>query len=197
MKKPPRKPARKRPARPTQIDDELAELATVLDERRLEAGSVGWFELPWYDSSNACDLALETFERRWPRAHGWGAGISEAHNLVVTRPMSAQGYHEATDFLCSTIRGELGEGTTLLRAALRCYQLAITHNHGIAPNEILRPIDDFDEDLVERWRCKDAIGVFPQLNNDADDRRRRAFSIAWKRGLFHAAYAIGPTRRAT
>lgn len=194
MKRPPRKPPRRKPARPQPIDDELAELAQILDERRLEAGADGWFELPWRDGRNALGLALEQHQRRMevPRADaGIEAAVILAEKLILADVRNADTYHAATERLAEI---PYTLNTAALRAALRCFQHVIMRSSGELYNGILRNALSFDEDLVLRWRCRDAIGVLPQLENDTDDRRRRAFVIAWKRGLFHAAYAIAPAK---
>jgi len=89
----------------------------------------------------------------------------------------------------------------LTMAALRCLQVTISNSSGggEAYNVILmRALTELPVNLVEahvlEWRCYDAIGTTAFLQGDLYDRRRRAFKIAWERGLFLAAYAIMPTR---
>jgi len=53
-----RKPAKKVHPKQPKIDDDLAELASVLDEYRLDRNSDGWFTVPWRDGWNAVGLAL-------------------------------------------------------------------------------------------------------------------------------------------
>lgn len=196
-KKPPRKPPRRKPPRQHLIDDDLVALAQILDERRVDSNPDGWFSILWRDGWNAVSLALDAYTAAAAIA-AWSANVppeyTAAETLIMSRKQDGQAYHEATDLLGSIPHRM--QGTAALRAALRCYQLMITRAHGEHFNEILRAhaTDDFTADLVMLWRCRDAIGVFPQLQNDASDRRRRAFTIAWSRGLYHAAYAIGPAK---
>ena len=192
-KKPPRKPPRRLPQRQPLVDSDLIELAQVLDERREAQNAEGWFLIPWRNGWNAVDLALGVWSHA-VRGHDPEPTHLAARDLIAARALSASAYHEASDLL-GTIPHRL-YGTAALRAALRCYQCVITRTHGEHYNDILRSsvTDDFKDTIVMRWRCHDAIGVFPQLQNDANDRKRRAFTIAWSRGLYHAAYAIGPVK---
>jgi hypothetical protein len=49
------------------------------------------------------------------------------------------------------------------------------------------------EDQVLYWRCRDAIGHVG-LPHEIE-KARRLFAIAWRRGMVHAAYAIGDVFR--
>lgn len=87
----------------------------------------------------------------------------------------------------------------MTRAALRCLQALVAKSDGggevynailIGPFSTVLPEDVHN--LVLEYRCRDSIGTTAELQNDANDRQRRAFSIAWKRGLYHAAYSLPP-----
>lgn len=91
------------------------------------------------------------------------------------------------------------DAARLLAAGLRCVQLKLANSHGggAVYNEILIPTflslePGKVEDLVLEARCRDAIGTTHQLQGDKDDRKRQAFTTAWKRGLYLAAYSIRP-----
>jgi hypothetical protein len=53
-----------------------------------------------------------------------------------------------------------------------------------------RLLPELVEHLVLEHRCQDSIGVSAVLKGDTNDRLRRAFTTAWKRGLYQAAYAL-------
>jgi hypothetical protein len=87
----------------------------------------------------------------------------------------------------------------LLAASARCAMLHIANSHGggIAYNELLIPLfleiePALVADLVLEHRCNDSIGTTHHLNRDRNDRQRAAFTIAWRRGLYLAAYSITP-----
>mgnify|MGYP000863855636 CR=1 FL=1 len=181
-KDPSRKPARRAPHKP-KIDDELIELARVLDEQRLDKNAAGWFSVPWRDGWNAVQLAFEI--GAGPADSEWTASMSR---WINERTRSAQAYFEAGDFL-ERLRG--GVLDPFARAALRCYQLLVAQSDagGEGYNRILFPL--FDAHPPERfdlavlhWRARDALGGF------VDERRRAAFNTAWRRGLYRAAYAV-------
>ena len=187
IKRPPRRP------QAADHDHELAELASVLSEYTLDQNAEGWFKQPWNDGWNAVDLIVAVDDRGdgYPSATGnWLRGVCDK------REMLPRYYEEASDLLI-TLSG-LGRGR-ILRAGLRCLQVLIANSHGgggvynsvlVGPFSELAPEDV--EDLVLEYRCRDSIGTTAQLQSDSNDRARRAFSIAWKRGLFKAAYAIKP-----
>jgi hypothetical protein len=90
-----------------------------------------------------------------------------------------------------------------LRAGLRCAQLMVANSStgdGSIFNAILQPAFEASDletnvlaPIVETNRCRDALGVpGPSLTNDTNDYLRRAFSIAWRRRLYAAAYSLPP-----
>lgn len=185
-----RKPPKRPSPRPRPVDDELVELARVLDERRLDNTAEGWFEPPWRDGWNAVGLATTL------------ATGGEVHKHLVewcrARCTEPEAYWRASEFL---------ESRQLLeteRAALRCFQVLASNSDGggTVYNHILRLSFQRNghelsyetllkiEEIVAMWRCQDAIGTQLQLQGDAHDRVRRAFKIAWSRGLYRAAYAL-------
>lgn len=182
-RKDPSRKAPKRAPRTPKIDDDLVELARLLDEQRVDKNAAGWFSVPWRDGWNAMRLAFELSK---------GLEVQEWHTTMATwindRVLSAQAYWEAGDFLENLHGGGLNP---FARAALRCYQLLVSSSDagGQGYNRILFPVFDAHppekfESAVSYWRQRDALGAFH------DERRRRAFNIAWERGLYKAAYAI-------
>jgi hypothetical protein len=204
----------KRLAHPKQpkieFNDELRELAIALDEHRLDNNVKGWFTVPWRSGWNAIKLALWAFDCNHdlqfasPREQAIYNWLKE---LVKFDPFTmvthgGKVYFEAGDL----IQGIDATGVTsreevspLLYAALRCVQVYTAHSDGGGEvfNVILKMAferagvpDHLFEDVVLEARCLDAIGTTSAMCGDTNDRWRRAFSIAWKRGLFQAAYAL-------
>ena len=179
-----------RRARAADHDDELAELASVIAEYSLDNNAGGWFRPAWRDGWNAvglalaaCDLAAFDAEAMFLR------GV--CHQRVATNEI----YETASDLWATT-------HDKMARAALRCLQVLIAKSDGGGEvyNAILTkpfseelPEDVFD--LVLEYRCHDSIGTTAVLQGDLNDRQRRAFSIAWKRGLYLAAYSLPPAIR--
>ena len=173
------------------IDDDLAELASVLDETRLDNNAKGWFSIPWRDGWNAVELA---FAEARHQANCDDAEISKRLDVVsawvLGRQRTAEIYWKISEFL--------SDGTPKKRrafyACLRCMQVLIADSHGGGQvyNDILRSIFDDEpitqrlEVLVMEHRSVDALGA------SSDQRARQAFRIAWGRQLYLAAYAIRP-----
>lgn len=196
-----------------ELNDELRELAAALDEHRLDTNVKGWFTVPWRNGWNAIKLALWAFdihldEFSSPRElaiHTWLKLLTKQHPFDIATH-GGKTYFEAGDL----IQGIDPHGTTsieevspLLYAALRCAQVYTSHSGGGGEvfNVILKmAFEMFDvpdhlfEDVVLEARCLDAIGTTSKMCADTNDRWRRAFSIAWKRGLFQAAYALPPVK---
>lgn len=184
-------PSRKRPRRPppkeAPIDDELHELAAVIAEHQLDNNANGWFLIPWRSGWNAVELANRA------ACHDRGdCELLWLDDVCRNRTTSEDTYWTAQDLLATTTTPN-----RTLRAALRCLQvmLAKSDGGGEVYNAILLGVfSAFDpvnvEDLVLEYRCRDSIGVSSRLAGDANDRLRRAFSIAWKRGLYAAAYSL-------
>lgn len=214
-----RKP--KRIAHPKQkapdVDDDLKELAKVLDERRLEHNREGWFSLPWNSGYYAglCGLLAfrvnhDDFEsQREEHIHDWLQGLYESSQPTDFVTKGGVTYFEAGDLLQGIDMS--GAASTesvspLLYAALRCIQVFTSHSSGggevynillkLAFERCQVPDHLFEECVLEA-RCLDAIGTTSSLKGDAYDRSRRAFLIAWKRGLFHAAYSLPPVVKTT
>jgi len=191
-----RKPVKRRPSRPRPIDAELAELALVLDENRLETDVEGWLTLPWRDGWCTAKLAYDM----WGDARGARSPIARRLCTIIgMRSMTPGTYAEAEDLRARTLAARaLGDETmSLLSACARCIQMLIAGSHGGGHvyNDVLRQaisdasITDVAIPFIEA-RCWDAIGTHVGLANDHNDVLRRAFKIAWERGLYHAAYSI-------
>jgi len=194
MKKSRRKPAKKVHPKQPKIDDDLAELASVLDEYRLDLNSDGWFTVPWRDGWNAVGFAISLSD---PQDDADREALTFINTTFHDRRSDAYVYWQASEFLQS-----LGRDINMVTsAALRCLQVTTSNSSGGGAvfNAILSraltelPVNYIIEHVLE-WRCRDAIGTTSFLQGDLHDRRRRAFKIAWERGLFLAAYAIRPTR---
>lgn len=199
---PTRKAPRRKPAR--ELDDELVDLALALDAQRLDKNAVGWFSVPWRFGWNA--LALAHHVAKQLDTSPVLAFVSGSRSI---RRVDAEVYHQLSEFLerggyyfdSPTAPEPMHEIT---RACLRCYQVIIARSDagGEAYNTLLRPafeklLPETIEPIVLFWRRQDALG-------DADDAGRgelfslgaaslariETFNIAWKRGLYRAAYAV-------
>jgi len=197
--KDPSRKAPRRARRPTPIDDDLAELAGVLSEYALDNTAYGWFRPPWRDGRHAIDLACSVMTVLPPDADAYLESI--AHWLTSEQNgNSSLAYERAGRLYNGLIQPKINtDPVRFLAAALRCFQLKIANSHGggVTYNEILiaafLPIEPaLVERLVLEYRCRDAIGTTSHLQGDKYDRERSAFSIAWKRGLYFAAYSIRP-----
>lgn len=189
-----RKPPKRKPARP-RLDDDLLELAGVLDDYALDNNAYGWFRIPWRDGWNAVKLAL----RADSNPGEIGLWIEEQ---LQARTRSALVYWGAAEHATTA----LARTAPFLAASLRCIQICVAKSDGGGEiyNDILkRPFLDSSETasedhlrllqaLVLEHRCRDSIGTTAVLQNDRNDRQRRAFKIAWSRGLYLAAYALPP-----
>ncbi len=208
-----RDPSRKKPKRGPrsggiELDDDFVELAVTIAEHKQDNNARGWFSIPWRDGWNAIDLLHEEWldvfmknSQNLPPNHLAAAGLlnrmakKEEYDRAAELLRSHEGFHldDQRDSL-EWIPG----ATQMMRAALRCLMLKISWSDGggWAYNEFLRQAYQHagTPELVRKWRCIDAIGVGPALQNDANDRARRAFITAWDRGLYHAAYSIKPVR---
>jgi hypothetical protein len=183
----PKQQRRKPPKRPTprpKIDDDLAELATMLAEHRLDNNAAGWFTMPWRDGWNAAKLAYECH-----LADG-GDVDTFVHGWVMQRAPTAAMYWTCAELMQSG-------GSPLFMAALRCIQvkIATSDGGGHVYNYILQPIferytqlDKFEQ-LVADSRFVDSVGGLNSFS-PRTERLRRAFYIAWRRGLYAAAYAL-------
>ena len=198
MAKVQRRKPKKRPAGKPKIDDELAELATVLDEQGLDIDSVAaWFSIPWRDGWNAAWLARRAWtELAAPKAycralyieiiiHERGRGHAVDYDLYEGIDDWCQGLPKSADF-------------DLLRGAGRCVQVIIARSDGGGHtfNEILRP--KF-EALMEPGRVADIVCQARRWDVVGDGgvvptRLMSAFNIAWGRGLYRAAYALQPVK---
>ena len=174
-RKGPRRPRRRERA---SDDYELVELTTIIVEHTLDQNAAGWFLLPWRDGWNAVELAF--------RASGESDGWLE--DVIQHRRANSEIYW---------ISQEKQPASPMLRLALRCLQVLVANSSGGGEvyNAIL--VTAFEAawpetvaPLVLEYRCRDSIGVSAHIAGDENDRLRRAFSTAWKRGLYHAAYAL-------
>lgn len=202
-RKPPRRPRPKStPPSHAVLDAELRELAMLLDEHR-QTDALG-VKVPWRDGRNAIGLAMATTEHTL-LAQGASTGlralITRAREVrrvaCSTDSPTAMGwvYAEADTLLeaTTTMSTREDDGYRALRATLRCMQLLASQSSGggFGYNVVLTHIVPLmvPRDILS-CRCQDAIGTFPTLRNDKYDSRRRAFTLAWNRGLHHLAYSI-------
>lgn len=209
-----RRPKRIDHPKQPKLDDELRELAVVLDERRLEHNREGWFSIPWRSGFYAGLCAFlayrvnfDEFEsQREEHIHDWLHGLFENSKPEDFATKGGVTYFEAGDLVTGIDMS--GAASTesvspLLYAALRCIQVFTSHSSGGGEvyNILLKLAfercqvpDHLFEDCVIQARAFDAIGTGTKRQEDAGDRTRRAFEIAWKRGLFHAAYSLPPVK---
>jgi len=200
MKRPPRRP------QAADRDGELDELASVLAEYSLDNNAGGWFRPTWRDGWNAIELALAAAKAKRIADHEVKSGTELSTIVWLTdvcerRVGSSEIYWMIQDTSLGTNDTQIG---VLLRAALRCLQILIAKSDGggevynailVRPFAAMFPEEVYD--LVLEYRCRDSIGVSAQLAGDLNDRQRRAFAIAWKRGLYLAAYSLPPAVKDT
>lgn len=201
MVKDPSRKSRKRTIKQPDVDLDLAELARVLAEHSLEQNAAGWFELPWRSGWNVVRLLRElegtpaALPVGWPKNNAVRAAVVFLDDCLAKGGERLNGaYWEVDDHKVAT-RGY----SRTLSCALRCVQLIIAKSAGdgqLYNDLLLYACENKSPDEIAPYvldaRCRDAIGVGVTLNNDKLDRQRRAFKIAWERGLYHAAYAIKP-----
>jgi hypothetical protein len=209
--KDPTRKAKRKPRKAPRIDDDLVQLAEVLAEYSLDNTAYGWFRLPWRNGRHAVALARQAASEVSGEISG--KALFEIHEFLdefVYLTDSAwiidgtwasyknEMYERAGQLYRGLIQPKIDtDPARLLSAALRCSQLYIANSHGGGSgyNEILIPAFlPIEPALVEKHvlehRCRDAIGASSQLYGDAKDRERRAFTTAWQRGLYFAAYSI-------
>lgn len=196
------KPKRK-PKKKPKLDDELIELASVIAEVQLENNARGWFEMPWRSGWNAARLvvALWHLERielanAGRRAQSTPSGFDDLADVLASEDIDAitASYEDLED-----LRVQLtASGDRTLAQAPRFLQMMIAGTSGRGANYNAMLIRLFERssvatptlaDIVRVHRCRDAIGVAHNLDTN-DARRKRAFEIAWDRGLYRAAYAL-------
>lgn len=204
-----RDPSRKGPQRTRtdelrgEIDDDLVELAAVIAEHKLENNARNWFVLPWRSGWNPIRLLLDLdrfFHKPMSQTLEQEAIRKEACDKLNAWLVSGETTREV--YWAADELRMLGPSRPLA-SALRCLTVLISKSDGGGHvyNDILKLIFDREialvghSNIVMEARCHDAIGVGPQLENDRFDRQRRAFKIAWERGLYSAAYAISPIKR--
>ena len=200
MAKDPNRKGKLRP-QPRILDDpDLIQLASVLAEYQLDNNAYGWFRPPWRDGEWAIGLAKAAATVRGV-FDGFGSGTEhDVEELIDSAPRDALTYERAGELYRDLVQPKINTDTArLFAAALRCLQLKIANSHGggAVYNEVLIPAflpikASLVEGLVLDFRCNDAIGTSRQLRNDRNDRQRSAFTTAWKRGLYLAAYSIQP-----
>lgn len=178
--------------KPCRIDEELADLAEVLDEYRLDNNAQGWFQIPWRDGWAAVELPWQAW--RCLKIVDQNQQTADfIQKIIDLKKPDAETYWQVNEHIERV-------DSKLLYASLRCIQVVISNSSGGGNVyndilrrgfELLRPAS-WIEDLVLEYRCRDAIGVTSNMCGDVFDRQRRAFAIAWRRGLYHAAYSIPP-----
>jgi hypothetical protein len=199
-RKPPRRPPPSAFQEAAQVDAELLDLARVLDEHRLDTNAAGWLKLPWKNGWNAISLAWEIVlsgndSWRW-RTDGRDLSAREMITRLAGEPAShltRRTYYAIDDRLANL---EWSRSAPAMRAVLRCTQLLLSNSHGggAVYNDVLATISgSFSEAqmLVHRFNdVADLIGNEPITHEI--EKLRNVFNIAWRRGLYHAAYALKP-----
>lgn len=193
-RKPKRRPQR---AQTPTLDPELAALASMLAEHEFDEGVKGWLVPPWRDGWNAVSFAKEVHERVEGTKLNWAT--TRLHEIIHDRESTPDLYWFAQDAIT-----QYHHVYPILAAAYRCFQVRISHNSagdGSIYNMILthasvdhsRVIEFVSAQMLEA-RCRDAIGTTAIMQNDGHDSLRQAFTIAWKRRLYSAAYALKPAK---
>jgi hypothetical protein len=189
-----RKPRRPHKPTPAYVDKELAELTMVLAECKLDNEAENWLKLPWRDGWNAVKMAYVVSGFTEPVD-----GCAWLHSVCRTRATGQDVYWAAQDRLSST-----ETPNKMMRAAYRCLQVLLANSDGggeVYNGILMEPFlslstlrlganIDLIAEVVREHRCLDSIGVTPTMKGDANDRLRRAFMIAWERGLYQAAYSL-------
>lgn len=202
----PRKAKKRSPVKQSVVDDDLNTLAEVLDEYRLSNSVENWFSIPWRDGWRAIELAFVL---------GQGCGLTEVERFlretIRRRSSQTEVYYESAELIqhCST---SFRSPSRYMYAALRCLQVLCSNSSGGGEvyNIILRrAIDTHDEHeagmtldqveaVVTKYRCFDALGLDDSsIKSSLFAKSIKAFEIAWKRGLYNAAYAIRPAKHIT
>jgi hypothetical protein len=167
----------------------------LLDEHRLDRNADGWLTLPWRNGWCASELAFMVAHRITNHAT---PGLEPSPFNLLRKIIRARAAHREVYYVLDeallTIRWT--DATPAMRASMRCVQVLVANSDGGGHvyNAILGPIaaSITEEDIIT-WRCADAIGVHPSEPATPEiERRRRLFATAWRRGLFHLAYAIQP-----
>lgn len=191
---PPRKPKRvtRRPRAATL--DVFALLAEDVEPHAPE----GWFKLPWRDGRQAVGLVTDLIQRA---ASGlYGTPLAIAGDVTRLHPDDPDLY-----WRCEELRDDVDRAgfstsfASLLLMRLRMLQLLASNSHGgghgyntvllrdwhrLAPEHV-----DCARQFVWVRRQLDALGVDGSLAN-VSPRRQQAFAVAWRDGLFRAAYAL-------
>lgn len=205
-RKDPARKRRRKPKRTQEIDYDLAELASVIAEYQLDNNAYGWFRPPWRDGVWATMLAYRcaglVLGPKDPVTHvlPTARSIIKEVECFGTVTENVTTYEQAGLVYRSIMQpGMNTDAARLVAAAMRCLQLKIANSHGGGNvyNEVLIPAFVAVEpklvaEEVLECRCLDAIGTSHHLNGDAHDRQRAAFTIAWRRGLYLAAYSLPP-----
>jgi hypothetical protein len=192
-RKPPKR-ARPKTTPPPKIDADLAELALALDESK-HTTATHWQQVPWRKGCYAVSLALTAAGRLNEKLRADEDTRLIALADLVGRPPYLPGSYESGEMILEMLTEHPAPPVIniAMRATVRCWQLLVSHSDsgGHGYNAVLtRLAEHLLPSEVLYWRCRDAIGVFPALLNNADDKLRRAFTIAWGRGLYRAAYSL-------
>jgi hypothetical protein len=177
---------------------DLAELWDVLAESPEHSS----WHVPWRDGRNAAGLCLQIIRAREPADHVTVdlAGMDLARRCLSDEVVyTAELYWQLNEVISELTPARQSLSDYYLVAALRCIQLMICNSHGggVAYNGLLDALNSTpDRDrLVRAARCKDALGIEPEFDqNTYWDRLRRAFYAAWDRKLYTVAYAVGRKR---
>jgi hypothetical protein len=207
-----RKPPKRKPGRP-KIDDDLAMLVSVLDSSAKAPWTENLFSIPWRDGWNAATLALDCYQRvreHASPAFGHTDEVERFIDILRRRDDSMLAYetiemdrHQLWRLALLCAIDMDAKSLPFIIAGQRCIELKIANSHGggTVYNDVwLRTFERLGEtaerfqDDIRYARCVDVTGLEPTLRNDKNDRLRRAFTIAWDRGLYQMAYALPRAR---
>lgn len=192
MAKQQRRKPKRRPIVDEKVDEkaELAELVELLFEHKLDGNAANWLTLPWRSGWNAIGLALDVAGR----SVTWGKQTNWLNLLLEGMPVEPAAYLIADEYLLEVCRN--GYHEQAIRVALRCLQMMIARSDGAGHNynhALQSVVGAISSEQMIKWRAFDALNYDHRTPiTPAVERGRRAFTIAWRRGLFHAAYALPP-----
>jgi hypothetical protein len=176
-------------------------LFTVLWDNQSPAAIDGWLGLPWNNAQNAIGLLLD-----WHRAVVMSAELTADEETVVsfldvvTRLSTAAAVDSngslywTSKTLADNLRAVPGVSARCLAEGLEMAQrfLAFSDGGGALYNDHLRAAYDL---VSSQFEVNAKATVLKRRMDDVvpdphDLRRRKAFVIAWERGLFKLAYLV-------
>lgn len=176
-----------------EVDSDIAQLLSVLEDELPTPTVAAWLSIPWRDGWNAAGLALDIAAET--SEIGRVRDTYEKLVLLHRQNRRSSETYSILEGLLLTIRWS--HATPALRVAARCMQVVIAKSDGggQVENANLEQIVTTDDALLVRtYRMCDALGLVDTDQGHEVERRKSAFKTAWSRGLYRVAYAIPPIR---